>query len=218
MDCCKDTLIGKPAPDFTADGFDAVKGSFEKYSLSSYKGKYVMLFFYPGDFTYVCPTELVSLASLKDEFAKAGVQVFVISTDSKFSHKEWNASELSKALKGDYPFPMLADTLGKIGSQYGIFDADAGVDLRGAVLIDKKGCVQMLTIYASHLGRNPKELIRAALAMKEHDDNGGKVMPACWTPGDDVIDPSFENSGKMWDNLQAVVSKGVIQGGNWRVN
>jgi peroxiredoxin (alkyl hydroperoxide reductase subunit C) len=215
---CDAARIGKPAPNFEVQGFDAVKGSFETYSLANLKGKYVLLFFYPGDFTYVCPTELISIASLKDEFAKAGVQVFVISTDSKFSHKEWNESELSKAHGSSYPYPMLADSLGKIGAPYGIFDEEGGVDLRGTVLIDKKGVVQSVSINAAPLGRNPKELLRVALALKEHDDNGGKVIPACWVPGDEVIDPTYANSGKMWNNYKGVIQQGVVQGGNWRVN
>jgi peroxiredoxin (alkyl hydroperoxide reductase subunit C) len=210
--------IGKQAPDFSVPGFDAVKGDFGTYSLKDFKGKYVLMFFYPGDFTYVCPTELISIASLKDEFAKAGVQVFVISTDSKFSHKEWNESELAPAHGSSYPYPMLADTLGKIGASYGIFDEEGGVDLRGVVLIDKAGVVQAVHTNAAPLGRNPKELLRVALALKEFNDNGGKVIPACWVPGDDVIEPSYENSGNMWNNYQQVIQHGVVQGGNWRVN
>ena len=215
---CEMARIGKPAPDFEVPGFDAVKGNFGTYSLKDFKGKYVVLFFYPGDFTYVCPTELISLASLKDKFVEAGIQVLVISTDSKFSHKEWNESELSQAHGANYPFPMLSDALGKIGSSYGIFDEEGAVDLRGVVLIDKNGLVQAVHINAAPLGRNPQELLRVALAMKEFNDNGGKVIPACWVPGNDVIEPTFENSGKMWNNYKSVIQQGVVQGGNWRVN
>jgi peroxiredoxin (alkyl hydroperoxide reductase subunit C) len=218
MECCGIARIGAEAPSFEVPGFDAVKGKFDTFSLANYKGKYVILFFYPGDFTYVCPTELVSVASLKDKFAEAGIQLFVISTDSKFSHKEWTESELAPAVGGSYPFPMLADSLGKIGKPYGIFDENGGVDLRGVVIIDKKGIVQSISVNAAPLGRNPKEILRVALALKEHDDNGGKVIPACWVPGDEVIDPTYENSGKMWDNYKSVMQHGVIQGGNWRVN
>ncbi|MDR3333084.1 MAG: peroxiredoxin, partial [Synergistaceae bacterium] len=188
MECCSDIArIGQEAPDFSAPGFDAVKGSFESYSLSSCRGKYVLLFFYPGDFTYVCPTELVSIASLEDKFGDLGVQVFVVSTDSKFAHKEWNESELSKAVGGSYPYPMLSDTLGRIGRPYGIFNEKDGVDLRGVVLIDKKGVTQLIYVNAGPIGRNPKELLRLAQALKAHDDNGGKVIPACWIPGEEVI-------------------------------
>jgi peroxiredoxin (alkyl hydroperoxide reductase subunit C) len=201
------TLIGSPAPLFKVSGYDAARGSFDTYALEDYIGRYIMLFFYPGDFTFVCPTELVALAALKDQFEANGVQVFVISTDSKFSHKNWNEIELSKAVGGNYPFPMLSDTMGSIGSRYGIFNESDGVDLRGVVMIDKKGKVQVNYVNAAPVGRNPKELLRVAMALKEYDENGGKVIPACWLPGDDTIDPSFDNSGKMWENY-----KGIMEG------
>jgi peroxiredoxin (alkyl hydroperoxide reductase subunit C) len=208
--CCEIARIGKEAPLFTVQGFDAVNECFETYSLQDYRGKYVLLFFYPGDFTYVCPTELVSIASLKEKFAAAETQVFVISTDSRFSHKEWNESELSAAVGSSYPYPMLSDSLGKIGRPYGIFDEEDGVDLRGVVLIDKKGVVQLISVNAPPLGRNPKEILRANLALKQHDD-GGKVIPACWNPGDDVIDPTYENSGNMWSNYKNVIQRSAIK-------
>ena len=216
MSCCETARIGKAAPCFEVSGFNAVKGSFETYSLASFKEKYGVLFFYPGDFTFVCPTELVSLASLKDEFAKADAQVFVVSTDKQFTHKAWNESELKAAVGADYPYPMLADTLGKMGAPYGIFDEESGMDLRGVVIIDKKGLVQSVSINNAAFGRNPKEVLRLVLAVKEHDGSG-KVIPACWVPGDDGIEATFDNSGKMWAKHQGVF-RSDLQGGNWRVN
>ncbi|MDR3279694.1 MAG: peroxiredoxin [Synergistaceae bacterium] len=197
--------IGDHAPKFKVAGFDAVRGLFDTYSLVDYEGEYVLLFFYPGDFTYVCPTELVALAALKEQFAAIGVKVFVVSTDSKFSHKNWNEIELSKAIGGNYPFPMLSDTLGTIGSPYGIFRASEGTDLRGVVLIDKKSIVQLVYVNAPPIGRNPKEILRLAMALKENDDSGGRVIPACWMPGEDTIDPTFDNSGNMWNNYHGIL-------------
>jgi peroxiredoxin (alkyl hydroperoxide reductase subunit C) len=199
------TRVGEKAPFFKVAGFDAAKGSFDTYSLEDYAGKYILLFFYPGDFTYVCPTELVSLASLKEKFESLGVQVFVVSTDSKFSHKNWNEIELAKAVGENYPYPMLSDTMGQIGAPYGIFKEADGVDLRGVVLIDKKGTVQIVSVNAPQIGRNPKELLRLVAAQKEHDDTGGRVIPACWIPGDDTIEPLFENSGNMWNNYKDIM-------------
>jgi peroxiredoxin (alkyl hydroperoxide reductase subunit C) len=201
------TRVGEKAPLFKVGGFDAVNERFDTYALEDYSGKYVLLFFYPGDFTYVCPTELVSLASLKEKFDSLGTQVFVVSTDSKFSHKNWNEIELSKAVGGNYPYPMLSDTVGQIGAPYGIFKEADGVDLRGVVLIDKKGVVQIISVNAAQIGRNPKEIVRLVTAQKEHDDSGGRVIPACWVPGDETIDPSYDNSGKMWNNYKAVLEK-----------
>jgi peroxiredoxin (alkyl hydroperoxide reductase subunit C) len=199
------TRVGEKAPSFKVAGFDAVNERFDTYALEDYAGKYVLLFFYPGDFTYVCPTELVSIASLKGKFDALGAQVFVVSTDSKFSHKNWNEIELSKAVGGNYPYPMLSDTLGQIGAPYGIFNEVDGVDLRGVVLIDKKGVAQIISVNAAPLGRNPKELLRLVTALKEHDDSGGRVIPACWIPGDETIDPSYDNSGKMWNNYKNIL-------------
>jgi peroxiredoxin (alkyl hydroperoxide reductase subunit C) len=196
--------IGSGAPKFKAPGFDATKGRFETYSLDDYIGSYILLFFYPGDFTFVCPTELVALAALKDQFESVGVKVFVISTDSKFSHKNWNELELSEALGNNYPYPMLSDTLGTIGAQYGIFNDKDGVDLRGAVLIDKNGVIQLIHTNAAPLGRNPRELLRLAMALKEHDAHD-VVMPACWVPGEDTIDPTIDNSGKIWTNYRGIL-------------
>jgi peroxiredoxin (alkyl hydroperoxide reductase subunit C) len=199
------TRVGEKAPLFKVAGFDAANERFDTYALEDYTGKYVLLFFYPGDFTYVCPTELVSIASLKEKFDALGVQVFVVSTDSKFSHKNWNEIELSKAVGGNYPYPMLSDTVGQIGAPYGIFNETDGVDLRGVVLIDKKGVVQIISVNAAPLGRNPKELLRLVTALKEHDNSGGRVIPACWIPGDETIDPSYDNSGKMWNNYKNIL-------------
>ncbi|MDR1510600.1 MAG: peroxiredoxin [Synergistaceae bacterium] len=199
------TRVGEKAPSFKVAGFDAVSERFDTYALDDYVGKYVLLFFYPGDFTYVCPTELVSLASLKEKFDSLGVQVFVVSTDSKFSHKNWNEIELSKAVGGNYPYPMLSDTMGQIGAPYGVFKEDDGVDLRGVVLIDKKGVAQIISVNAAQIGRNPKELLRLVTAQKEHDDSGGRVIPACWVPGDETIDPSYSNSGNMWNNYKSIL-------------
>ncbi|MDR1651945.1 MAG: peroxiredoxin [Synergistaceae bacterium] len=213
--CCESARIGKPAPNFEVDGFDALNGRFDKYSLANYKNKYVVLFFYPADYTYVCPTELIYLAKLKDQFDKSGVSVLVVSTDKKFTHKAWNEAELSQAFGGNYPYPMLADVLGNVGKPYGIYDEESGVDLRGIVLIDKQGVVQSITINSDPLGRNPKEILRVVLALIEHDNSGGKVIPACWIPGDDVIDPSYDNSGKVWTNYSKVLQKDPGQSGNW---
>jgi peroxiredoxin (alkyl hydroperoxide reductase subunit C) len=196
--------VGEKAPNFTADGFNALTNDFGTYSLSDCGGKWVLLFFYPGDFTYVCPTELTALASFKNELEKSGVQVFVVSTDSKFSHKEWNASELSKAVEGGYPFTMLSDSVGKIGKPYGIYDGEKGVELRGTVVINPKGIVQWVSINVAALGRNPAEIVRCIDALKEHETSG-HVMPACWIPGDESIDPTFDNSGNMWTTYKEML-------------
>ena len=203
--------VGEQAPDFWVEGFDAEGKCFDIYTLHQYAGRPVLLFFYPGNFTYVCPTELVALASMKNDFDNIGLQVLVISTDSKFSHKRWNESELSRSIGMQYPYPMLSDASGSIGSQYNIFCEKNGVNMRGIVLIDKNGIVQLIFINAPTLGRNPHEILRFALALKMHEDSGGKAIPACWVPGNDVIDPSFENSGNVCANYEKMLKEQVLK-------
>lgn len=209
---CNAVCVGQSAPDFRAEGFDASEKKFNIYTLHQYRGRYVMLFFYPGNFTYVCPTELVALANMKEHFDALNMQVFVISTDSKYSHKRWNESELSRAIGSEYPYPMLSDSIGSIGRQYNLFCERTGVDMRGIVLIDKNGVIQLIFVNSPALGRNPHEILRFALALKMHEESGGKAIPACWVPGNDVIDPTFENSGKICINYEDVLKEQVIKG------
>ena len=205
------TCVGQEAQDFRVEGFDANSKKFDTYTLRQYQGRYVMLFFYPGNFTYVCPTELVALANMKEHFDALDMQVLVISTDSKYSHKRWNESELSRAIGSEYPYPMLSDSTGSIGRQYNIFCERTCVDMRGIVLIDKNGIIQLIFVNSPALGRNPHEILRFALALKMHDDSGGKAIPACWVPGNDIIDPTFENSGKICVNYESMLRDQIIK-------
>ena len=197
MDCDKKVSIGETAPDFSVEGFSAKDKKFQKYALSAYRGKWVLLFFYPGDFTYVCPTELQSLVDYKRDFEELNVQVFLISTDSKFSHKQWNEYELSKMIEGGTTFPMLPDQTGALGKVYNFYDAEQGVDRRGTVIIDPDGVVQLIYVNASPIGRHPGEIVRCIRALKEFRDKG-TVVPACWNPGSPTLRPPYENSGKIW--------------------
>ncbi|MDR1977780.1 MAG: peroxiredoxin [Synergistaceae bacterium] len=198
MDCGKRVRIGEQAPDFSVEGFSAKDKKFQRYTLSGCRGTWVLLFFYPGDFTYVCPTELQSLVDYKRDLEELKVQVFLISTDSKFSHKQWNEYELSKMIEGGVTFPMLPDQTGMLGRPYDFYDAEQGVDLRGTVVIDPDGVVQLIYVNAAPIGRHPGEIVRCIRALKEFRDKGN-VVPACWTPGVSTIAPTYENSGKMWE-------------------
>ena len=209
---CVDVLrVGQEAHNFKVEGFDACSKKFETFTLHQYRGRYVLLFFYPGNFTYVCPTELVALANMKKDFDSLDMQVLVISTDSKYSHKQWNSSELSRAIGCEYPYPMLSDRLGLIGKQYNVFCERTHVDMRGIALIDKSGVVQLIFVNSPTLGRNPHEILRFALALKMHEDSGGKAIPACWVPGNDVIDPTYENSGNICINYGDMLREQVIK-------
>jgi peroxiredoxin (alkyl hydroperoxide reductase subunit C) len=200
MECAKKVSLGEEAPDFSMEGFSAKDKKFQKYVLSQWKGKWVLLFFYPGDFTYVCPTELQSLVDYKHDFDALNVQVFLISTDSKFSHKQWNEYELSKMIEGGMTFPMLADQAGALGKVYNFYDAEQGIDHRGTVVIDPDGVVQLIYVNASAIGRHPGEIVRCIRALKEFRDKGN-VVPACWNPGLPTISPTYENSGRVWETF-----------------
>lgn len=132
-----------------------------------------------------------------------GVQVLLISTDSKFVHKNWHDFELCNidCMKDCVPFPMLTDPGGVLGDVYGAYVPAAGVDIRATVVIDPDGVVNWLSVNVPPLGRNADEIIRGIQALQEHAKTG-KVVPASWTPGKETLDPSYENSGKIWRTLK----------------
>lgn len=191
--------VGKPAPDFEAHAY--VDGGFRPIKLSDYKGKWVVMCFYPGDFTFVCPTELAAVAARYKEVEELDVQVISFSTDSRFSHKIWNETELSKMIPGGLPFPMLTDPAGRIGQVYGVYDDEASVDNRGRFIIDPDGVVQAIEILTPSVGRNVDELIRQ-LKSFQHVRATGEVTPAGWKPGMPTLKPSPELAGKVWKQWQ----------------
>ncbi|TWT98775.1 Selenocysteine-containing peroxiredoxin PrxU [Neorhodopirellula pilleata] len=191
--------VGKPAPNFEANAY--IDGGFRPVMLSDYKGKWVVMCFYPGNFTYVCPTELAAVAARYDEIDKLGVQVISFSTDSRFSHKIWNESELSKMIPGGLPFPMLTDPAGRIGQFYGVYDDEASVDNRGRFIIDPDGVVQAIEILTPSVGRNVDELIRQLKAF-QHVRATGEATPAGWKPGMPTLKPSPELVGNVWKAWQ----------------
>jgi len=141
---------------------------------------------------------LAAVASLYDEFKALGVEVMAISTDSRFVHKIWQEEELSKMIKGGVPFPMLSDPGGKIGKVYGIYDEDAGVDIRGRFIIDPDFKVRAMEVLTPEVGRNPQELLRQIKAF-QHVVNTGEVTPSGWEPGKKTLTPGPELVGKVWE-------------------
>lgn len=129
--------------------------------------------------------------------------MFLVSTDSVFVHKNWDEVELCniESMRSEVPYPMLTDVGGRIGDMYGVYDAVGGVDIRGTVLISPEGIVQLNYINIPPLGRNPDEIVRCVQALQETVKTG-KVAPSKWTPGKNMLDPSYENSGKVWKTLQ----------------
>ena len=189
--------VGKPAPNFTASAF--YKGEFTEVSLEDYKGKWVSLCFYPGDFTFVWATEVSAVAEKYPEFQKLGVEVLSVSVDSVFVHKIWNDNELSKMIGKDIPYPMLSDQDGSIGKMYGIYDEDAGVETRGRFIIDPDGIVQGFEVLTPPVGRNVSESLRQIQAFQLVRETGGKeVTPAGWKPGKKTLKPRTDLVGNVW--------------------
>jgi len=143
---------------------------------------------------------LAAVAAEYETFQALGVEVLSISTDSRFTHKIWNEIELSKMVDGGIPFPMLSDQGGRIGSVYGVYDEDAGVDIRGRFLIDPDGVIQAMEVLTPPVGRNPKELIRQIQAFQLVRDSGGaEATPSGWYPGDATLKPGPGLVGRVWE-------------------
>lgn len=136
-----------------------------------------------------------------DELKGLNVEVLAISVDSVFSHKVWNETELSKMVDGGIPFPMLTDRGGTIGRLFGVYDEDAGVDVRGRFLIDPEGIIQAVEILSPPVGRNPQELLRQIKAYQHHQKTG-EVMPSGWVEGEKTLKPSTALAGKVWEIWQ----------------
>ena len=189
--------VGGEAVDFEANAFVADKG-FKQIKLSDYKGKWIILCFYPGDFTFVWPTELAAVAALYGEFKALDCEVLAMSTDSRFIHKVWQEQELSKMVSGGVPFPMLSDAGGQIGKIYGIYDEAAGVDIRGRFIIDPDFVIRAMEVLTPEVGRNPQELIRQLKAF-QHVRATGEVTPSGWQPGQVTLKPGPALVGKVWE-------------------
>ena len=181
-------LVGKPAPDFTATA--VVNGSEfkEDFKLSDFKGKYVMLFFYPLDFTFVCPTELHAFQEKLDALKKLNCEVIGCSIDSQFSHLAWlNTPKSEGGIKG-VTYPIVADTTKSIARDYDVLIYDAGIAYRGAFLIDREGTVRHQTVNDLPLGRNVDEMLRLVEALQFTEEHG-EVCPANWKKGEKTMKP-----------------------------
>ncbi len=184
------TIVGKPAADFTLQGF--YKGELKPFKLSDFKGKWVCLLFYPLDFTFVCPTEVLSFSKHAAEFEKRGCQVLGISIDSQFTHKAWVETKHEEGgLGGDLNYPLLADINKSVARSFGVL-ADAGVALRGLFLIDPNGTVMQATINNLPVGRSATEALRNLKAFQYVASHDGEVCPADWDEGSDTMKASPE--------------------------
>ncbi|CAI5730351.1 unnamed protein product [Peronospora destructor] len=194
--------IRKPAPDFTADAI--VDKKFKKVSLSDYRGKYVVLFFYPMDFTFVCPTEICAFSDRVEDFKKLNTQVIGASTDSKFSHLAWINTPRKKGGLGEMNIPLVADVTKDLCTKYQVMVEDGdevGVAFRGLFIIDKEGILRQITINDLPIGRNVDEVLRLIEAFQFHEEHGD-VCPANWKKGGQAMTANSKDSLKYFETME----------------
>ncbi|MFA5106357.1 MAG: peroxiredoxin [Candidatus Micrarchaeia archaeon] len=167
--------IGEKAPAFLAEAY--VGGEFKKIGNDDFKGKWVVLFFYPRDFTFVCPTEIRGFASAAAEFEKLNCAVVGASTDSEYSHKAWFEKDMPEV-----KFPILADTSHRISRDYGVLVEEQGLALRGTFIIDPNGILQYMVVANTNIGRSVQETVRTLGALQS-----GALCPVDWKPGDKTL-------------------------------
>jgi alkyl hydroperoxide reductase subunit AhpC len=188
-------LVQQPAPEFKAQAV-MPDGSFKEVSLGDYKGKYVLLFFYPLDFTFVCPTEIIAFSDRAADFEKLNVQILGASIDSQFTHLAWRNTPRNQGGLGDIQFPLVADLSKDIARSYDVLLPD-GIALRGLFLIDKEGMVRHQVVNDLPLGRNVDEALRMVQALQYFEKNG-EVCPANWHEGARTIKPTPDASKEFF--------------------
>ncbi len=195
-------LVGKKAPDFTAAAVLADGSIEESFTLSEQiKGKVGILFFYPLDFTFVCPSEIIAFNNRVDEFRSRGAEIIGVSVDSHFSHAAWRETDVNKGGIGPIKFPLVADLTKQIARDYDVLVNDA-VAFRGTFMIDKEGVVRHQIVNDLPLGRNVDEAIRMIDALNFHEEHG-EVCPAGWNRGDDGMKPNAEGVSSYLDKHAA---------------
>ncbi len=193
--------IGQAVPNFEIETYDPAKGDFGKLSLEEVTSRrsWLILFFYPADFTFVCPTELDDLADKYKELKDLGCEVVAVSTDTKYSHMAWHQSE--KLLEG-VKYPMGADPTGKISRLFGIYDEDTGLALRGTFIINPEGKLIGSETNFYNVGRNAEELLRKVQANTYLVNHPEEVCPAKWRKGEKTLKPSAEIVGHVYEALR----------------
>ncbi len=181
------SLVTKPAPDFTAQAV-MPDNSFADLTLSSYQGKYVVLFFYPLDFTFVCPSEIIAFDKAVAKFKAKNTEVIGVSVDSHFTHLAWKNTPRNQGGIGAIQYPLVADLDKKISEKFGVL-LDAGIALRGLFLIDAKGVIRHALVNDLPLGRSVDEALRLVDALQFHEKHGD-VCPANWHAGEEAMKPS----------------------------
>ncbi|CAO1330853.1 unnamed protein product [Diamesa hyperborea] len=172
--------IQKPAPKF--QGTAVINGSFKDIKLEDYAGKYLVIFFYPLDFTFVCPTEIIAFSDRVEEFRKIGCEIVAVSTDSHFTHLAWINTPRKEGGLGNINLPLLADKSMVMSRAYGVLQEESGVSFRGLFIIDGKQNLRQVTVNDLPVGRSVDETLRLVQAFQFTDEHG-EVCPANWKPG-----------------------------------
>lgn len=193
--CCEGKMaqlaLQKPAPEFSVQA--VVNGEFKTVKLSQYRGKYVVLFFYPLDFTFVCPTEIIAFSDRAEEFRSINCEVLAASTDSVFSHLAWVNTPRKQGGLGNMKIPLLADKNLELSRLYGCLKEDEGIAFRALFIVDDKGNLRQITMNDLPVGRSVDETLRLVQAF-QFTDKHGEVCPAGWKPGADTIKPNVKDS------------------------
>lgn len=179
--------VGQSAPDFTATA--VVDQEFKTIKLSDYRGKYVVLFFYPLDFTFVCPTEIAAFSDRYDAFKDLNTEVLGVSVDSEFSHLAWIQTERKLGGIGDLNYPLVSDLKKEISAAYNVLDPEAGIALRGLFIIDKEGVIEYSTVHNFSFGRSVDETLRVLQAIQHVQVHPEEVCPVDWQPGEKTMNP-----------------------------
>lgn len=184
--------INQRIPDFKVQAFH--NGEFKTVTQENLRGKWSVFFFYPADFTFVCPTELVDLADKYEELKKLNVEVYGVSTDTHFTHKAWHdVSESIKKIK----YPMLADPTGHLSRSFGVYIEEEGLAYRGTFVVNPDGLVKIAEVHDNGIGRNAEELVRKVQAAQFVASHPGEVCPAKWKPGAATLKPGLDLVGKI---------------------
>ena len=199
MECQNIVKIDTHAPEFNLPAYNPLTDDQEMLHFIDLKGKWSVLFYYPADFTFVCPTELKDMAEKKAQFDELKVEILAVSTDTVFSHRAWVKHEM---LMKEFPYKMLADHNGEVARAYNILDENSGIAGRGTFVIDPDGIVRVIEVTSGPLGRNSDELIRKIEALQHMRSNPGIACPAKWVPGNKTLTPSIKIAGEVGEELQ----------------
>ena len=184
--------IGQKIQDFELKAYH--NDDIKTLKFSDYKNKWLVLLFYPADFTFICPTELEEAALHYEEFQKSGAEILSVSTDTVYVHKAWH--DVSPAIK-KIKYPMVADPTGNLCREFGTYIEEAGLSLRGTFIIDPDGVLKAYEIHDNSIGRSAEEILRKLQAAKFVRENKGEVCPANWKPGKKTLKPGLDLVGKI---------------------